>query len=104
MEKIYCDEVITPKTKEATEFLVKMYDHAKAAQNCFDKDNYIIWVSVFYNHIREKLNMPNKVFSLAKSEDNTLAQIILFPKEPDGNYYKTGFDEELKLYYILVED
>lgn len=104
MGRIYCDEVCNPKTEEATEFLLKIYNHAMTAQECLDEDNYKAWVLIFYNFVREKLNMPNKVFSIVKSKDNTQAQIVLFPKEPDGNYYEIGFDEELKLPYILVDN
>jgi hypothetical protein len=39
---------------------------------------------------------------MAKREDGT-AVFVLFPKEPDGNHYKTGYDEELKRIYILAD-
>ena len=39
---------------------------------------------------------------MAKTEDGTVV-FVLFPKEPDGNHYKTYYDEERKLIYILVD-
>lgn len=102
MKRIYCDEICNPKTEEATEFLLTMYDNAMTAQEYFDEDEYKTWVRIFYNNVREKLKMPNKVFSIVKSRDNTQAQIVLFPIKPDGTYYKVCHDEELNLPYILV--
>lgn len=103
MEKIYCDEVYNPKTKEATDFCVGLYyAHTKVKEH-FDEDDYKTWAFNFNNYIREMLNLPNKVVSIAKSVDNTQVQIVLFPKEPDGNLYEIFYDEELKLAYILIE-
>ena len=102
MERIYCDEIIESVTEEGKEIYLKLYDLLNEVQKCFDEDNYKAFTSIFYNYIREKFNLPNKLFAMAKREDGTAA-FVLFPKEPDGNYYKTGFDEELKLIYILVD-
>lgn len=103
MEKIYCDGVCNPTAKEATDFLVKLYDAYAEAKERLDEDRYKSFVFNHNNYIREALNLPNKVFSIVKSLDNTWAQIATFPKEPDGNYYEGGYDEELKNFYILVD-
>ena len=29
------------------------------------------FVSIFYNYIREKINLPNKIFTMAKTEDGS---------------------------------
>lgn len=102
MERIYCDEVYEPTTEEGKEIYLKLYDLFVEAQKCFNEDNYKTFVSIVYNYIREKFNLPNKLFTMVKREDST-AVFVLFPKEPDGNHYKTGYDKELKLIYILVD-
>lgn len=104
MKRIYCNEAYEVATEEAKEFLLKVYNLAEAAQRCFDEENYLFFVSIFYNFIREKFNLPNKVFTIAKSKDNMQVQFVLFPKEPDGTPYKALYDEERKSIYILVEE
>lgn len=101
MERIYCDEVCKLATEELKEYFLKLYNLAEEAQRCLDEDNYKIFVSIFYNYVREKLNLPNKVFTMAKVEDEVV--IVLFPKEPDGNHYGTNYDEGQKLIYILAD-
>jgi hypothetical protein len=102
MGRIYCDEVYEPATEEVKEIYLKLYDLFDEAPKCFNEDNYKTFVSIVYNYIREKFNLPNKSFTMAKREDGT-AVFVLFPKEPDGNHYKTGYDEELKRIYILAD-
>lgn len=102
MNRIYCDEVYEPATEEGKEIYLKLYDLFNEVERCLSKDNYITFASIFYNYIREKFNLPNKLFTMAKREDGT-AVFVMFPKEPDGNQYKTGRDEESKLIYILVD-
>ena len=101
MEKIYYDEVYESKTEEGKELYLRLYNLFNEAQY-LNEDNYKTFVSVFYNYIREKFNLPNKIFTMAKTEDGTVV-FVLFPKEPDGNHYKTYYDEERKLIYILVD-
>lgn len=103
MERIYCDEVCRPTTEEATEYLVRVYNDYTIAKKYLDENEYKTFVFNCNNYIREGLNLSNKVFGIAKSEDNTQAQIVLFPKEPDGNHYIIGYDEELKNFYILAD-
>lgn len=102
MEKIYCDEVIELTTEEGKEICLKLYDLFDDAHKSLEKDNYKIFTSIIHNYIREKFNLPNKLFTIAKREDGT-AVFVLFPKEPDGNSYKTCWDEESKRIYILVD-
>lgn len=102
MERMYYDEVYKSATEEGKELYLRLYNLFNEAQKCLNEDNYKTFVSVFYNYIREKFNLPNKIFTMAKTEDGTVV-FVLFPKEPDGNHYKTYYDEELKLIYILVD-
>lgn len=104
MKRIYCNETCEVTTEEAKELLLKLYNLACEAQRCFDEENYLFFVAVFYNYIREKFNLPNKVFTIAKSKDNMQVQFVLFPKEPDGTPHQALYDEELKSIYILVEE
>ena len=101
MEKIYSDEVIEFTTEESKELCLKLYDLLDDAYKGLEEDNYKIFLSITYDYIREKFNLPNKVFSMAKREDGT-AVFVLFPKEPGGQY-KTGYDEESKCIYIMVD-
>ena len=101
MKRIYCDEVYKLETEELKEHFLKLYNLAEEAQRCFDEYNYKIFVPIFYNYVREQLNLPNKLFTMAKSEDEVV--IVLFPKEPDGNHYRTNYDEEQGLIYVLVD-
>ncbi len=102
MERIYYDEVYESTTEEGKELYLRLYNLFNEAQ-CLNEDNYKTFVSVFYNYIREKFNLPNKIFTMAKTEDGTVA-LVLFPKEPDGNHYKIYHDEESKRIYILVDN
>jgi hypothetical protein len=102
MERMYHDEVYESATEEGKELYLRLYNLFNEAQKCLNEDNYKTFVSVFYNYIREKFNLPNKIFTMAKTEDGTVV-FVLFPKEPDGNHYKTYYDEESKLIYILVD-
>ena len=101
MERIYYDEVYESTTEEGKELYLKLYNLFNEAQY-MNEDNYKTFVSIFYNYIREKFNLPNKIFTMAKTEDGTVV-FVLFPKEPDGNHYKIYYDEERKLIYILVD-
>ena len=103
MERIYCDEIYRPTTKEANRFLLELYDYAKMTKEHFDEDAYRNFVSCLYNSIRKKYNLPNKMLAIAINKDETEACIALFPKEPDGSYYKTSFDKELNRAYILID-
>ena len=102
MKRIYSDEVIEYTTEEGKEICLKLYNFFDEAHKCLDEDNYKTFVSITNNHIREKFNLPNKLFVMAKREDGT-AVFVMFPKEPDGNQYKTGYDEESKCIYIMVD-
>jgi hypothetical protein len=102
MERIYCDEVIELTTEEGREICLKLYDLFDEAHKCFNEDNYKTFLSIVHNYTREKFNLPNKLFTMAKREDGT-AVFVMFPKEPDGNQYKTNRDEESKEIYILVD-
>lgn len=102
MNRIYSDEVIELTTEEGKEICLKVYDLLDDAHKCLKEDNYKTFVSIIHDYIREKFNLPNKLFTMAKREDGT-AVFVMFPKEPDGNSYKTCFDEESKLIYIMVD-
>lgn len=103
MERIYCDEICNPTAEEATDFLVNIYDAYTRAKERLDEDEYKSLVFNYNNYIREALGLPNKVFAIVKSSDDTQAAIVIFPKEPDGNYYNGGYDKELENFYILVD-
>lgn len=102
MEKIYSDEVIELTTEEGKEICLKVYDLLEDAHKGLKEDNYKFFVSMIHGYIREKFNLPNKLFTMAKKEDGT-AVFVMFPKEPDGNRYNTYRDEESKLIYIMVD-
>lgn len=102
MERIYCDEIYEPTTEEGKEIYLKLYDLFDKVGKCLNEDNYKTFASIFYNYIREKINMPSKVFTMAKRVDGTVV-FAIFPKEPDGSIYKTGYDDESKRLYILVD-
>ena len=103
MERIYHEEVYSPKSEESNERLLNLCKLLTKAQECFNEDEYKIFAQYFYSGIREKFSLPNKVFSIAKNEDETKAYILLFPKEVDGNHYKVYFDEESKRFCILAD-
>lgn len=103
MERIYCDSVTKAENEEFNELLLKIVSISKEATDKLNKKDLKIWLYNFHNYIREKFNLPNKLFTIIANEDNTKAQMIFFPKEPDGNYYQPFYDEELKQIYILVD-
>ena len=103
MERIYCDAASDINNEEVSKLCLEMVLAEEDAKERFNKDDFKIWLYAFHNYVREKLNLPNKLFLLAVSLDKTRAQMVFFPKEPDGNCYKGFYDEELKLSYILVE-
>lgn len=103
MKRIYCDEVIELTTEEGKEFCLKLYDLFEDAYKSLLEDNYKIFLSIIYDYIRDKFNLPNKLLTMGKRDDGA-AVFAMFPKEPDGGRYKVGCDEESKRIYILVEE
>ena len=104
MEKIYCDAMCEPRTEDDNGLFLKFASMQDELRKKLNKDDFKSWIFKFHNYIRKELGLPNKVFSFATTADKTKAGIILFPKEPDGNHYKAYYDEEAKLFYILVEE
>lgn len=103
MERIYCDMTGDPATEEFNEFLLKYMEAHYEAEKKLSKDDYNSWAIAENKNMREKFDLPNKVFIVARNKERTKAKIIFFPKEPDGNSYETFYDEELNRFYILVD-
>ena len=106
MKRIYADSIVKPNDENCNEYFLELVNTQKEIKEKF-KDEEDIRKKVivyFHNHIREALELPNKLFGFATSEENTKACIVLFDKEVDGNVYDVLFDEELKKPYILVKE
>lgn len=104
MKRIYYEATCEAQNEETNKCFLKLaLIQKKAKEELTDEESFKIWITEFHNKIREHYNLPNKLFGFGISKDNTKARIVIFPKEPDGNYYKIFFDEELKRPYILVE-
>lgn len=104
MEKLYCDEILEGANDCTKELSLNLYNFEKENKELLTEEEFKSWLIKFHNHIREKLNFPNKLFSLLKIEDKDEVNVVMFPKEPDDNYYKVYFDREVMKPYILVED
>ncbi len=106
MKRIYADSIVKPNDENCNEYFLQLANKQKEIKEKFkDEENIRKKVIVyFHNHIREGLELPNKLFGFATSKDNTKACIVLFDKESDGNVYDVFFDDELKQPYILVDE
>lgn len=73
-----------------------------------DDDTKSYLISEYFNKIRNKFDIPNKLICLFYKHDknNSInsAMIILFDIEPDGNVYHAEFDEEKGEFYIEIDD
>ena len=103
MEKIYCDNVLTPDNDETNKVFLDLAFSDKESKDRYPEHDHKLWTFNYHKCIREELKLPNKIFSFVISPDRTKAVIATFPKEPDGNMYTPVFDEEQKNIYILVE-
>ena len=103
MEKIYCDCVLNPINEDVNQFLLNLISSYREAKEKFNEYDLKIYCLTIHKTMRERFEMPNKLFAFVKNADNTKAQIVCFPKEPDGNIYQPFYDEELNNFYILVD-
>ena len=104
MKKLYADGCYHPKDEATNEYFLQLVNMEKSAKEAMNEDEFKSWVFCLHNYIREKLELPNKLLGLGYNSDFTKANIAVFPKEPDRNYYKIFIDEELKKPYILVNE
>jgi len=105
MERIYCDVFCNAENEETNNLFLKLAAiEAEEASKCSDENDLKAFVIGFHGYVRVKLNLPNKIFAFVTNKDKTKADILLFPKEPDGNWYKAFYDEEVGNVYILVEE
>ena len=105
MKRIYCDFVCNAENEETNNLFLRWVAVEKEKQiELLNENDLKAWVIGFHSYIRVKLNLPNKIFAFATNADKTKAQIVLFPKEPDGSWYEAFYDEEANCAYILVEE
>lgn len=102
MGKIYSESICKPENEDTEKLFSILANTEKEAKSKLTNEEYDTWLYHFHNFVREKLNLPNKLFAFFTSPDETLAVIVLFPKEPDGNKYNHFIDIELKDFYIEV--
>lgn len=105
MERLYCDEILEGNNEYSKKVFLKLYNTEKEVKESFEtKEHYVSWVIEFHDYIRDTLNFPNKLFGLFKIENKEEVNVVMFPKEPDNNYYKVYYDKEVMKPYILVDD
>lgn len=104
MERVYFDDTYSAKDEESNKYLLKSAEIQREAKEYLEENSFKKWVVDYHNYIRRKLDLPNKLFAFAMNTDKTKAYIVVFPKEPDGNYYEVFIDEETKKPYILVDE
>lgn len=105
MKRVYYEATCEAQNEETNNLFLKLvFEERKAKEKIVNEEDFKIWITDFHSKIREYFKLPNKVFGFGIIKDNTKAKIVVFPKEPDGNYYKIFFDEELKQPYILVSN
>lgn len=91
--RVYMYGTGVPESAKANEVLLNIVSKTERAKETLDEKDYGNWVVVLHNHMREKMGLPNKIFSIRRYEDKTKAEFIFFDKEPDGKHYKV-FKEE----------
>lgn len=103
MEKLYCDIILNPINEDANKLLLNLISSYREAKEKYNEYDLKLFRLSFHKTMRERFEMPNELFAFATNEDNTKAQVMCFPKEPDGNIYQPFYDEELNNFYILVD-
>ena len=104
MKRVYSYATANPTNEESNKTLLEMAFKQKEMKEKFEEDIFEKWIIYYHNKIREKLKLPNKLFGFAISKDKTKAEIVLFDKDADGNFYEVFFDEEIGEPYILVDE
>lgn len=104
MEKLYCDGILEGANDYTKELYLKLYNMEEEAHKSFEEEYYKSWVIEFHDFIRKELDFPNKLFGLLKIKDKEEVNVVMFPKEPNNDYYKICFDEEVMKPYILVNN
>ena len=101
--KLYCTTQVSATTPECQFVLDKLYKCKTDMHDNLDVEHYGYACLLLHRYIREKLDLPNKVFSFAKRKDTRETILCLFNIEPEyGVLYDTYIDEEGM--YIIVPD
>ena len=96
----------TPECAEFNDRLLNIVLEVDKAKEKLSKDEYKTFVVTLHNHMRETMDLPNMMFTIATNKECTEVRLIFFDKEPNGNYYKTFTEkkEDKITFYIEVED
>ena len=104
MKKLYYENMAIPNNEETNTYFLNSANVEREAKDQLDQDTFKSWIIDFHALIRDILDLPNKIFAFATNNDDTKACIVIFPKEPNGEYYETHIDKESGKPYILIDE
>lgn len=103
LEKIYAESHIEIEDENTKKFLLKMCEMEKMAKEKYGEDSYRYYTIGQHDILREVLKLPNKLFTIGTTKDESLVVIILFPVKANGELYSAKIDEETGVPYLLME-
>ena len=103
MKRIYCDEILVPKTEDGKHLISNIHELFKISKKVYDENQYNELVIGISDDIRKLPGFPNKIFTIVTCNGDNDYKYALFPKEPDGKIYTPYLDEDAKNIYIEVE-
>lgn len=105
MKRIYAEEKLMYfETQMNIDFFLSVVSYRKKLKETLVEEEYCKAVIALCDIIRDKFELPNKIFGILTNTENTDIRLIFFPKEPAGKSYDVHFDKEINDFYIEVED
>ena len=81
--KIYPEkEYYYPSNEKVNTILLEFKSMEQIAEKDLSEDDYEIVLKFLHDYLRTRFKLPNKIFLIQPSVDNTEARLIFFPKEP----------------------
>ena len=105
LKRVYCEDgAYYPINDDINKEWLSLATMEEKAKEILSEEEYRVFIDYSHRIIREMFGIPNKIFGIQISNDETEARIILFPKEYDGALYELHIDEELDKPYILIDE
>lgn len=102
--RLYVKEHLIPAEESGKEFLNFILEEGKRAKGNLSENMYGKFSFLLHDIVRKEFGFPLNMIAIGFSKDKNSPVIGIFEKEPDGKSYDCCFDEELKEYYIEVDD
>ena len=104
LNKVYSYGYYEVTDKETVEMLLVSFEAFQCIRKKCDKEFYSKFIIKQHELLRIAMGLPNEVFGFYPNEDKTKIIIELYPLTTSEKHYEGGFDEEVGIPYILVDE